>query len=128
MDQYAELKSLKRGLAALRPGFGEENWITHVATPILFETTRAIGWPLCIATPAGVHMSLWATFDLATSLHLHRRHIGSEIPMSGNSCGIMHLACLEDEEWRILLQLLLDSPALAQIYARDPEQVNFAIV
>ena len=112
---------------ALSHGFGDESWIAHVAAPILFETTRAIGWPLCIATPVGEYMSLRITSDPATSLRLHRRHIGSEIAMSVASSGIVHLAFLDEEQRRILLEMIAASDDPMQIYARDPERVRFAI-
>ena len=41
---------------ALSGGYSDESWIAHVAAPMLFETTGAIGWPLCIATPAGEYI------------------------------------------------------------------------
>ena len=112
---------------ALSHGFGDESWIAHVAAPILFETTGEIGWPLCIATPVGEYMSLRITSDPATSLRLHRRHVGSEIAMSVSSSGIVHLAFLEPEQRRILLDILARSTDPMQIYATDPQRVRFAI-
>ena len=126
-DPQTKRYFLTARVRALSHGFGDESWIAHVAAPILFETTRAIGWPLCIATPVGEYMSLRITSDPATSLSLHRRHIGSEIAMSVASSGIVHLAFLEPEQRRIRLELLAASTDPMQIYTRDPQRVEFAI-
>ena len=112
---------------ALSHGFGDEGWIAHVATPMLFETTQQIGWPLCIATPVGEYMSLRITTDPATSLRLHRRHIGSEIAMAPTSSGIVHLAFLEPEQRRIMLDVLRASSDPLQAIARDASRMDYAI-
>ena len=126
-DAQTKRYFLTSQVRALSHGFGDESWIAHVATPMLFETTRAIGWPLCIATPVGEYMSLRVTSDPVTSLRLHRRHIGTQIAMSLSSSGIVHLAFLSDEERRIMLQILRESEDPSQTYAHDQQRVEFAI-
>ena len=126
-DAQTKRYFLTARVRALSHGFGDESWIAHVATPMLFETTRAIGWPLCIATPAGEYMSLRVTSDPVTSLRLHRRHIGTEIAMSLGSSGIAHLASLSEEERRIMLKILSESSDPNQTYAHDQARVEFAI-
>jgi IclR family mhp operon transcriptional activator len=126
-DPQTKRYFLTARVRALSHGFGDESWIAHVAAPILFETTRAVGWPMCIATPVGEYMSLRITSDPATSLSLHRRHIGSEIAMSVASSGIVHLAFLEPEQRRIMLEMLAVSKDPMQVYPRDPQRVLFAI-
>ena len=127
-DTQTKRYFLTARVRALSHGFGDESWIAHVATPILFETTRAIGWPLCIATPAGEYMSLRVTSDPVTSLRLHRRHIGTQIAMSIGSSGIVHLAFLGEEERRIMLRILSESTDPDQTYAHDAARVDFAII
>ena len=126
-DPQSKRYFLTSRVRALSHGFGDEGWIAHVATPMLFETTRSIGWPLCIATSSGEYMSLRVTSDPVTSLRLHRRHIGTEIAMSIGSSGIIHLAFLGEEERRIMLRILEESTDPNQIYPRDKDRVNFAI-
>ena len=126
-DPQSKRYFLTARVRALSHGFGDESWIAHVATPMLFETTRSIGWPLCIATPSGEYMSLRVTSDPVTSLRLHRRHIGTEIAMSIGSSGIVHLAFLGEEEQRIMLQILHESTDPNQVYAHDEQRVKFAI-
>lgn len=112
---------------ALSHGYTDESWIAHVAAPLLFQTTKEIGWPLFIATPLGEYMSLRLTTDPATSLNLHRRHIGSEIAMAVSSSGLVHLAFLQPEQQRIMLGILAQSDDPAQAPARDEERIAFAL-
>lgn len=112
---------------ALSGGYTDDSWIAHVATPMLFETTREIGWPLCIATAVGEKVRLRLTTDPATSLNLHRRHIGSEIAMGVTSSGIVHLAFLDDEQRRIMLEILRASDDPAQAPTRDENQMTYLI-
>ena len=67
------------------------------------------------------------TTDPATSLSLHRRHIGSEIAMAVSSSGIVQLAFLDPEQRRIILQILRESDDPAQEPARDPMRIDYAI-
>lgn len=126
-DRETKRYFLTARVRALSHGFGDEGWIAHVATPILFETTQRIGWPLCIATPVGECMSLRITTDPATSLRLHRRHIGTEIAMAPTSSGIVHLAFLEPEQRRIMLDLLRASSDPLQAVARDTARMDYAL-
>lgn len=112
---------------ALSGGYSDESWIAHVAAPMLFETTREIGWPLLIATPAGEYMRTRLTTDPATSLSLHRRHIGSEIAMAVSSSGIVHLAFLDEEQRGILLRILRESDDPAQEPAREENRLRYAL-
>jgi DNA-binding IclR family transcriptional regulator len=146
MNPDQELKSLKRGLRALimlsaqrsmtisaaarRLGLPrttaerimatlESERLIHVATPMLFRTTRRIGWPLAIAVAQGEQMTVRVTTDSATSLGLHKRHAGSEIAMAASSSGIIHLAFLDATEREELIALLAGSRDPAQALARD---------
>ena len=76
-------------VCSLADGFSEDCWIVQVASPLLFEITRKIGWPLAIATPALDQMVLRCTSDPATSLSLTRRRIGTRIPMLNSSAGLV---------------------------------------
>ena len=129
VDRDAQTKRffLTDRVRALSGGYSDESWIAHVAAPMLFETTGTIGWPLCIATAAGEYMRLRLTTDPATSLSLHRRHIGSEIAMAMSSSGIIHLAFLEREQQRIMLQILRNSDDPAQEPARDATRMDHAL-
>lgn len=126
-DPQTKRYFLTTRVRGLSHGFGDQSWIAHVATPLLFETTREIGWPLCIATPIGGYMSLRVTTDPATSLNLHRRHVGAEIAMAVSSSGICHLAFLDPVQRAIMLDLLRASDDPAQAPARDAPRIDHAI-
>lgn len=118
---------LTERVRALSGGYADDSWIAHVAAPLLFDLTREIGWPLCIATSVGEYMRLRLTTDPATSLSLHRRHIGSEIAMAISSSGIVNLAFLDPEQQRIMLHILRESDDPAQEAARDANRIDYAI-
>ena len=120
--------SKRYGLAmrvvALAAGFSAEDRLVQAATPLLFETTREIGWPLALAVDAGEHMSVRVTTDSATALGLHKRHVGSEIAMAGSSSGIVHLAFLTDAEREEKIALLARSDDPFQVMARNPKALD----
>ena len=126
-DPHTKRFYLTDRVRALSGGYSDDSWIAHVAAPMLFETTRAIGWPLCIATPAGEYMRLRLTTDPVTSLNLHRRHIGSEIAMAVSSSGIVHLAFLDPLQQQIILRILRESEDPAQDPAREEHRLAYAI-
>jgi IclR family mhp operon transcriptional activator len=102
----------------LSSGFREENWVTHVATPMLFEITRRIGWPLAVAVPVGESMEVRVTSDPATALWLNKRRIGSRIPMMMASSGLIYLAFMPPAERGALLAALRASDDPGQVSAR----------
>lgn len=118
---------LTERVRALSGGYSDDSWIAHVAAPLLFDLTREIGWPLCIATSVGEYMRLRLTTDPATSLSLHRRHIGMDIAMAVSSSGIVNLAFLDAEQQRIMLEILRNSDDSAQEAARDRGRIGYAI-
>jgi IclR family transcriptional regulator, mhp operon transcriptional activator len=113
-----------RGLAN---GYTEQSWISHVAAPLMFEATRRFGWPLCIAIPHGEYMIVRLTTDPETSLNLNPRHIGSEAPMAHSSSGLVHLAFVDEEERRVLLEMLRKSDDPFQAVARDHDRMELAL-
>ncbi len=126
-DEVTKRYFLSLRVRGLANGYSEISWITHVAKPILFEATRRIGWPLCIAIPHGEYMTVRLTTDPETSLNLNPRHIGSEAPMAHSSSGLVHLAFAEEEERRVLLDLLRKSDDPFQAVARDSKRMDFAL-
>jgi len=112
---------------ALSDGYAEENQLVKVARPIMLETTRQIGWPLCLAMPMGEFMSVRVTTDPETTLNLNRRHIGSAGPMAMLSSGLAFLAFLEDNQRAIMLDMLRRSDHPSQAAARDVERMEYLL-
>ncbi len=87
-----KLYRLTPKVLGLSSGFSGESWITHIAAPLLNQTTEEIGWPLAIAMPEGADMHVRYTTDTMTSLWLQRRRVGSTISIPRASSGIVFLA------------------------------------
>lgn len=118
-DPQSKRYALAPRVLALARGFSDEDRLVQAATPILFRKTQEIGWPLAIAVAAGEQMTVRLTTDSATSLGLHKRHVGSEIAMAGSSSGLLHLAYLEGAEREAMLDLLAASDDQAQGLAKN---------
>jgi DNA-binding IclR family transcriptional regulator len=116
--------SLAPRVLAVAAGFSAEDQLIHCATPLMFAKTKAIGWPLALATGLGEHMCVRLTTDSATSLGLHKRHVGTEIPMALASGGIVHLAFLEGAEREAQIRLLAEAVSPIQPLARDRERLD----
>jgi IclR family mhp operon transcriptional activator len=123
-DPSTKAFQLAPKVCALSAGFSDENWITHIATPLLFRLTERIGWPLAIATPLGERMIVRITTDPATSLHITRRYVGTEIAMMRASSAFAMLAFMPEHEREVLLGVLRRSPDPEQALARDERRVT----
>ena len=111
-------------ILALSEGFSAEDRLVEFGGPLLFAKTREIGWPLALATPLGERMSVRVTTDGATSLGLHKRHIGSEIAMAEASSGVVHLAFLEPAEREAQIRLLAEATSPTQPVAQDRARLD----
>jgi IclR family mhp operon transcriptional activator len=118
-DRHSKRFALAPRVLALARGFSDEDRLVEAATPILFRKTGEIGWPLAIAVASGDQMTVRVTTDSATSLGLHKRHVGSEIAMAASSSGLLHLAYLDGSERETMLNLLAASDDPAQALARN---------
>jgi IclR family mhp operon transcriptional activator len=118
-DPVSKRYTLAPRVLALGEGFTAEDRLVDAARPILFRKTEEIGWPMAIAVAAGDRMSVRLTTDSATSLGLHKRHVGSEIAMSASSSGLLHLAHLDGAERETMIELLASSEDPAQSLARN---------
>jgi IclR family mhp operon transcriptional activator len=126
-DPTSKRFSLAPRVQALGGAFSAEDRMVRVATPLLFEKTKEIGWPLVIAVAQGERMSVRVTTDPATSLWLHKRHVGSEIAIAAVSGGIIHLAFSEPAEREAAIQMLARSADPAQALARDRKALDALI-
>lgn len=129
LERDADTKAffLTAQVHALSAGYMEENRLVAAARPILEETTREIGWPLCLATPLGESMSVRITTDPQTSLNLNRRHIGSAGPMGMVSSGMVFLAFLEPTQRDLILEILRRSDNPHQAATRDTARMDYVL-
>jgi len=93
--------------------FQDEDDLVHVARPHIVALTRAVGWPVSIATRVGPLMMLRDTTHKLTSLTLHNHVPGFTLPIIESSGGKAYLAWCAAEERDGVLQGLrqMDGPA-----------------
>lgn len=111
----------------LSSGYSSDLRMVKVARPLMQELTREIGWPVCLATPLGEHMSIRLTTDHETTLNLNRRHIGSSGPIALVSSGLAFLAYLDDVQREAMLAYLRGSDDPAQALVHDQARLDFVL-
>lgn len=124
-DAETKVFFLTAQVHALSDGYAEDSALAAAARPILFETTRQIGWPLILTMPMGEYMSVRVTSDPETSLGLNRRHIGSALPMALGSGGLTFLAHLDDTQRDIMVDMLRRSDLNEQAVVHDPARFAY---
>lgn len=129
IDRDRETKAffLTERVHALSDGYAEESQLVTAARPIMAETTKRIGWPLCLAMPMGEHMSVRVTTDPDTTLGLNRRHIGSSGAMAQVSSGLAFLAFLDNPQREVMLEMLRLSDNPDQATVRDKRRMDYLI-
>ncbi len=111
----------------LSGGFSDESWISHVASPLLFEKTKEIGWPLTISTPLGDEVVVRISTDHASPLALEHFHIGFKAPMMHATSGHVILAFASKVYRDLLLDLIRKSGNPKQAISREPSIVNYML-
>lgn len=111
----------------LSGGFTDDSWVCHVASDVLFAKTREIGWPLCIATQLGEHMTVRLTTDRATTLALDHFQVGFRTPIMYSTSGHVMLAFSSPEKREAMLEIIRQSDDPRQALARNPEAVQHIV-
>ncbi|UJX43786.1 DNA-binding transcriptional regulator [Xanthobacter sp. YC-JY1] len=117
----------------LSEGFRDEHWISALASPLLGELLREVGWPTALCTFDVDAMVVRETTHRFSKLSFHRSMIGRRLPMLQTASGTAYLAfCPEDERERIIdflarqprmeCRLARDRPALNDLLARVAQQ------
>jgi IclR family transcriptional regulator, mhp operon transcriptional activator len=129
IDRDPETKAffLTAQVHALSDGYAEESRLVAAARPLLFETTRKIGWPLLLAMPMGEYMSVRVTSDAETTLGLNRRHIGSALPIALGSSGLVFLAFLDETQRELMVEVLRQSDLPEQSVVHDKTRFEYLI-
>jgi IclR family mhp operon transcriptional activator len=111
-------------VSILASGFSDESWISHVAQPLLAQTTVDIGWPLVIATPSADQMMVRVSTDRLTPLAMDHFGIGFKTPMLHGTSGHVMLAFMSPQHRDLSLKVLRTSPDPKQSLARDDERIR----
>ncbi|WP_374250171.1 DNA-binding transcriptional regulator [Xanthobacter sp.] len=117
----------------LSEGFRDEHWISALASPLLGELLREVGWPTDLCTFDVDAMVVRETTHRFSKLSFHRSMIGRRLPLLQTASGTAYLAfCPADERERIIdflarqprmeCRLARDRPALNDLLARVVQQ------
>ncbi len=85
-------------VARLSRGLSDEMIISHVATPLLIQATKTVGWSLAVATPRDDKMIVQVTTDDISPYCTYRVRVGAAFPISASQSGRLAIAYMPDEE------------------------------
>jgi IclR family mhp operon transcriptional activator len=91
---------------SLAEGFSDEDWVVHVARPVLKRLQRAILWPTDLGTFMDNAMWIRETTRQSSTLTIDRGVAGSRFPMLRAATGRAYLAWCPDEEREQILRNL----------------------
>ena len=111
----------------LSGGFSDESWISHIASPLVYEKTKEFGWPLTISTPFGEDVIVRVSTGHASPMALDHFHIGFTAPIMHATSGHVILAFASDVYRELLLALIRKSSDPKQSISREPNIVNFML-
>lgn len=111
-------------VSLLSCGFDEEAWVAKTARPLLEKLGDEIRWPISLATPLGVRMSVRVNTDKSSPLAVRRYAIGFTVPMLGSAAGRVYLAYCDPAQRSMLLDALRHSDDEDDHIARDRETVK----
>ena len=114
---------LALGVRTLSEGFTDDEWIAQVATPVMGELLREVGWPTDLCTPAGGAMVIRESTHRFSRFSFHRAMVGTRLPMLYTAAGRAYLAFCPQQEQETILQLLRDEDTELQMLARSPQRL-----
>jgi IclR family mhp operon transcriptional activator len=98
-------------------GLSDEMIISHVATPLLIQLTKQVGWSLAVATPRDDKMIVQVTTDDISPYCTYRVRVGAAFPISASQSGRLTIAYMPDEE----RTSLLSGPPQSSLEPQPPE-------
>jgi IclR family mhp operon transcriptional activator len=104
-------------VARLSCGLSDEAIISHVATPLLIQVTKEVGWSLAVATPRDDKMIVQVTTDDISPYCTYRVRVGAAFPISASQSGRLTIAYMPDDE-RISV---LSGPPQTSLEPQAPE-------
>jgi IclR family mhp operon transcriptional activator len=104
-------------VARLSRGLSDEMIISHVATPLLIQATKEVGWSLAVATPRGDDMIIQVTTDDISPHCTYRVRVGTALPISASQSGRLTIAYMPEQE----RTTLLSGPPKKSLEPQPPE-------
>jgi len=93
----------------------EELIISHVATPLLIEATKEVGWSLAVATPSDDKMIIQVTTNEISPYRTYRIKVGTALPILASQCGRLTIAYMPEEARTAVLSGPLPTSRTARI-------------
>ncbi|MBB5685000.1 helix-turn-helix domain-containing protein [Sphingobium boeckii] len=118
---------LTPAINTLSGNFTDANWVSYIASPMLYEKTREIGWPLRLATRFGENMLVRVSTDQSTTLALDHFEVGFMRPIMRSSAGHVLLAFASAAYRASVLDLLRCSDDPLQTDACSEGHINLMI-
>ena len=103
----------------LSEGFRDEQWISAVASPLLGQLLKEVGWPTDLCTFDVDAMVVRETTHRFSKLSFHRSMIGRRLPMLQTASGTAYLAFCPEEERQRIIEFLARQPRMDCRLARD---------
>ena len=94
---------------SLAEGFSDEDWVVHVARPVLKRLQRAILWPTDLGTFMDNAMWIRETTRQSSTLTIDRWVVGSRVAMLRSATGRAYLTWCPDEEREQILRNLVNA-------------------
>jgi IclR family mhp operon transcriptional activator len=94
----------------LSSGLSEEVIITHVASPLLYEHTKKIGWALAMGTISDADMVIQIATHRTSPFALTRPRVGTRCPIFVSPAAWMTIAFLPEDEQEAMIDRLHAEP------------------
>ncbi len=91
---------------SLSEGFIDDEWITHIAAPLLRAYVKALMWPCDLATMEVEFMVIRESTHRFSMLSQHHSMIGTRLPILLTAVGRAYLAACTDEQLDNILNML----------------------
>jgi IclR family mhp operon transcriptional activator len=108
-DSATERYRPAHGVRSLSDGFLDDEWITEVAAPLMAEFTREHVWPVSLFTFEAGKMLVRDTTHRMSALSIDYGMVGKRMGMLRTAGGLVYLAFCQDNERKVILDLLTQS-------------------
>ncbi len=106
----------------LSEGFNEESWLNSVAEPEVLALADRVVWPLALAKPMGLVMSIRISTDHISPLSLEQFPAGTQAPLLFSSSGLVTVAWAPEAYTEVLLEMMVDMGDRERALLNDKER------
>jgi IclR family mhp operon transcriptional activator len=107
---YETIYRLSPNVASLASGVSDAVIISHIASPLLYATTKKIGWGLSIGTLRGDDLVIQVATHRLSPFALTQLRVGSKFDIITSHSAWMIVAFMADDEREALLERLRANP------------------